>query len=1033
MCERREEIRKSEEALIKNIGKIAYTLDHAYLKDLSTESIVCFENYNEDDVVGFPENIRAFKVDRWVFDRDEKAGDCLKNLFSLFADGDHTLAVVITRKVNYTDMYFVVKNCGAGRNADSDDNASLLKAAIEGNFPGSSVLSMNSKETKEQFSFEKSSAVSVLINNPTQYSEGYLSQGLEKLLNGIAPTNEEEEYSIVFVAESVKQEQIREVLSGYEELASDIAPFLAYQFQIGSNRQDTGGEMHSTSKSRSTSKSISKTHSINASVNASVSKNLSVGIASKIIPASISAGTSKGASAGYGYSWTIGKTDTEGKTETNGTNSSVSIGASESTTYTYKSYLVTNLMERLEKNMGKIQKAYANGLWNFSTYVFSEDVAKSKNIANYVRALSQGQESYSESPAIAAWARESTNGKSIFDEVKKYVSHFTHPIFAISDMDGENDTRKESILVSSSTYISTDEIANVMRFPQKSVPGVQVVTSVQFGREPQMLTPSGYDLRLGCGYHMLHPISALPICVSKKELTKHTFISGSTGSGKTNTVCRLLEQLRKEEVSFLVIEPAKGEYRKKLKGVRTFGTNPLDTDCELLKINPFSFPVGKVHILEHLDRLVELFNVCWPMYAAMPAILKDSIERAYEACGWNIEKSMNEYDNRLFPTFADVLLQIHMVLDESDYSADNKGDYIGSLSTRIRSLTTGINGLVFSSDELDGCTLFDNDAIVDLSKVGASDTKSLIMGLLILKLQEHRSSQGHFTDELEHITVLEEAHNILKRTSTEQVSESANLVGKSVEMLSNAIAEMRAYGEGFVIADQAPGLLDMAVIRNTNTKIIMKLPDLSDRELVGKAIGLTDNQIAEISRLDTGVACINQSGWLEPVLTLIDKFNENDSFFYQGEQKQAKKEENRDSVQESLLSIIMEKELYRRSDKQELEALREDVIKSRLTSSVKFSFLKYLASGESLNSFANLVYEFFSAADAIDKSKGKNNVEDWVKSVLKRLSPSTEGYSSTQLDLLMALILNEQVERDDGYNNLLIAYTEMLHERGVRV
>lgn len=75
----------------------------------------------------------------------------------------------------------------------------------------------------------------------------------------------------------------------------------------------------------------------------------------------------------------------------------------------------------------------------------------------------------------------------------------------------------------------------------------------------------------------------------------------------------------------------------------------------------------------------------------------------------------------------------------------------------------------------------------------------------------------------------------MKRTSTEQSSEGANLLGKSVEMLANAIAEMRTYGEGFVIVDQAPGLLDMSTIRNTNTKMIMRRPDLTDRELAGKA------------------------------------------------------------------------------------------------------------------------------------------------------------------------------------------------------
>ena len=144
--------------------------------------------------------------------------------------------------------------------------------------------------------------------------------------------------------------------------------------------------------------------------------------------------------------------------------------------------------------------------------------------------------------------------------------------------------------------------------------------------------------------------------------------------------------------------------------------------------------------------------------------------------------------------------------------------------------------LIFAADDLSDEELFEQNTIVDLSRAGNPDTKALIMGILILKLQEYRMAQAKGSDAvLRHVTVLEEAHNLLKRTSTEQSSESANLVGKSVEMLANAIAEMRTYGEGFIIADQAPGLLDASVIRNTNTKIIMRLPDEEDRKLVGKA------------------------------------------------------------------------------------------------------------------------------------------------------------------------------------------------------
>ena len=204
------------------------------------------------------------------------------------------------------------------------------------------------------------------------------------------------------------------------------------------------------------------------------------------------------------------------------------------------------------------------------------------------------------------------------------------------------------------------------------------------------------------------------------------------------------------------------------------------------------------------------------MYAAMPAVLKEAVEKSYEDCGWDLTNSKNKYDDTLFPSFMDVTRNIKTIIDSSDYDAENKGAYKGSLITRLSSLTNGINGQIFTDDELSSEQLFENNVIVDLSRVGSSETKSLIMGLLVLKLQEYRMNQG--ASKLKHITVLEEAHNLLKRTSTEQSSESANLIGKSVEMLTNSIAEMRAFGEGFIIADQAPGLLDMAVIRKTKTK-----------------------------------------------------------------------------------------------------------------------------------------------------------------------------------------------------------------------
>lgn len=220
-----------------------------------------------------------------------------------------------------------------------------------------------------------------------------------------------------------------------------------------------------------------------------------------------------------------------------------------------------------------------------------------------------------------------------------------------------------------------------------------------------------------------------------------------------------------------------------------------------------------------------------------------------------------------------MLEQIRRVLEQSEYSSDNKSDYTGALVTRVKSLTNGLNGLVFTANSIPDDELFDKKVIIDLSRVGSVETRSLIMGLLVMKLQEHRMSNSKPSNNaLFHITVLEEAHNLLKKTSTEQSSEGANIAGKSVEMITSAIAEMRSYGEGFVIVDQAPGLLDMAVIRNTNTKIIHRLPDQMDRELVGRAAGLNDQQIDELAKLECGVAAVYQNDWIEPVLGKVFEF-----------------------------------------------------------------------------------------------------------------------------------------------------------------
>ena len=421
------------------------------------------------------------------------------------------------------------------------------------------------------------------------------------------------------------------------------------------------------------------------------------------------------------------------------------------------------------------------------------------------------------------------------------------------------------------------------------------------------------------------------------------------------------------------------------------------------------------------------------MYAAMPAILKDAIERSYVQAGWDLITSENQYDAELFPSFSDVLAHIRIVLAESDYSTDNKGDYTGALVTRIKSLTNGINGLIFTADDIPDRDLFDRNAIVDLSRLGSTETKALIMGILVLKLQEYRmtASEG-INVPLRHITVLEEAHNLLRRTSVEQSSDSANLLGKSVEMLANSIAEMRTYGEGFIIADQSPGLLDMSAIRNTNTKIILRLPDFSDRELVGRAAGLNDGQIVELGKLEKGVAAISQSDWLEPVLCKVDKYEESNTLL--SEDTPYVSEKQSESIERALLSCIMEKELYRRGDRVDIAELKECVVRSGMSAAVKCAYFDYIRAegGDAVEkALVTLLYEFFGGRNALEKARAYKDFSTWYHMLVEHLNPAIKDCSEEEKVALIRKIVYDLESREQVGKDFIRSFGEFLKKGSV--
>ena len=882
-------------------------------------------------------NIRYFNITKWVVDKKENSLEKLVNVYEVLSNEDCNIALVFNRTETNTEVFLAVVNTkNDSDNVNVENYRKRLLEAIKGNFPGSTVQNERGIGRIPCLANSKPYSVATVSNLPTAKSEKFISQTIEKLIDGVIPSQPSENYTLILLASPIQDIENRKLR--LSELFSALAPYEKWQtnytftasdattsmatfgvnvgasagIQHGKNQSvnqssgdtQTSGESQTDSSGQTDGNNTSHTDGTNkgsshttggslegtpfgvgATVDYHYSKNHGTSTADSIgqsTTKTVSRALAKTASRAL--SQTVGQTlgsssgvnlgSNIGANFARASNVTATLGKNEGITQSFTNHNISHALKVLEEQMKRFEKGTAMGMWEFAAYVLSEDQNIANNVAHTYLALTQGEESFMSQSSVNLWRGDLGESSGDAEEIVAYLRELRHPLFGLNPnlLLADSTFNVYPSIVTPTVPLTGQELAFSLNFPRKSIPGLPILECAEFGRNIAKFDEEDVTnkmLHLGDIFHMYHK-EDVPVNLRQNSLASHVFVTGSTGSGKSNTIYQLLNEGRNNGLKFLVVEPAKGEYKHVFGNhddVSVYGTNPQLTP--LLRLNPFSFP-KEIHILEHLDRLVEIFNVCWPMYAAMPAVLKKAVEQSYQDCGWNLLESTNPY-GRLYPNFNDIADNIKTIIDSSEYDDENKGAYKGALLTRIESLTNGINGLIFSNDELTNEHLFDSNVIVDLSRVGSTETKSLLMGILVLKLQEYRMANGDMNAELKHITVLEEAHNLLKRTSTEQMAESADLLGKSVEMLANAIAEMRTYGEGFIIADQAPGLMDLSVIRNTNTKIIMRLPDFSDRDLVGKSANLNDDQIIELAKLPKGVAAVYQNEWIQPVLCKVEK------------------------------------------------------------------------------------------------------------------------------------------------------------------
>lgn len=820
--------------------------------------------------------ISMFEISKIVYDNDENINDKLVSVYSALSNFGSSVLLIIFSDTDGVKFYIGTRDINQPNVAKE-----ILRKSLRGNFPGIEIREQSSSKIgglleshiPNIYSNMAVSAVSIVPSARDDDKDRFV-QGMEKFIDSMAG----EKYTAVFVSSPLNKVDLENKKRGYEELYSTLSQCSQVNMTYSENDSEAVAVGISDSFSKSVNEGISHTTGTNTGTSSGTTKSRNRGRSHSFFGMGFNSGTSYGTNTGSfsgsstGHTATSSESESTSNTKTDTTTTTE--GTSTSIAITKQNKTVQVLLEKIDEQLDRIKSCETYGLWDGACYFISENPETSIVAANTYKALVAGEKTSVENSFINLWNNEYENsGKNLI--IMDYLRYGMHPQFRyLPHNSGGNYTEQ---IITPASMISGVELPILMGFPHKSVNGVTSITSVAFGRNVfvKEQKKSYRNVDIGAIYHMGEIFKNNRARLDLESLTGHCFITGSTGSGKSNTTYKIIDELtsQKNNVKFLVIEPAKGEYKLAFGGmadINILTTNP--KYFTMLSINPFEFN-EKIHVLEHLDRLIEIFSACWPLYAAMPALLKASFERAYIVHGWDLNHSIHiNRGNGKFPTIKDIVEILPALLEESEFSARMKGDYIGSLVTRVESLTNGLVGQIFTGHAIDDDVLFNQNTIVDLSRIGSAETKALLMGVLILKLSEFRQSTSIGTNlPLKHVTILEEAHHLLKRTSTDQGQESANVQGKSVEMISNSIAEMRTFGEGFIVVDQSPTAVDISAIKNTNTKIIMRLPERSDCEVVGRSIGLNDEQIIELSRLDKGVAAIYQNNWLEAVLTKIDK------------------------------------------------------------------------------------------------------------------------------------------------------------------
>lgn len=753
----------------------------------------------------------------------------------------HRLIFLLQRQGGQTHIYLgAISTTGL---TDPVSAAAQLCQAATSQMPGMELRPVRPEQAVEEIMLPltmlPAAGAITGLPSPRRAADTELLQTLDRLAFGIRDfAAEEHDYSLVVVADPVRDSQIAATIQTLRQV---------------------GSELHSQVK-----QSITSSESSSRMTSGGANLGLLAGALLQFVPGAPALLGTLAQYAGLSLNKTLGQV--HGK----------SVGSEQLNKVAQYCEQLTDLhVERLKRGRNL-------GFWNAGIYVLAESETTVNTVNGILRSIYSGEDSYLEPIRVHLFSRHSGAAELI-----KQFQHIPFPT-AVQPLANRSGAAPGggwhplgSIFESVTTPLNTEELSLATSLPRRDVPGLRFVrNAVRFATNPPQVGKSDDSISIG---QVMDTGVALEMdyAFDINSLAKHALVTGVTGSGKSTTCRRLIAEMTKRQLPVLIIEPAKEEYvqwalrhnreHPEQPPIQVFmpGVEQVDGQpVQPLQLNPFQpagAPGAALDFATRYERFSAVLTASLPMADVLPLLLEEAIYRYMQQ---NIDLHFADGDQAAldnYPRLEGLLETARRVVKSRGYEQRVQDNLSAAIETRLGALTRGKRGRILNvAQSTSWNSLFEQPAIVNLSQINDDRDKALIMALLLMSLFEYRLSvyrhdpayrQAADNNQLRHLVVVEEAHRLLKNPE-QDFSGIGNPQAVVSGMFSEMLSEIRAYGQGMMIVDQVPARLIPDAVKNTNCKIVHRLVARDDRAAVAACMALRPEQEEIIAVLPPGEAII---------------------------------------------------------------------------------------------------------------------------------------------------------------------------------